>query len=376
MPVLHLTDVVVRGLKAPGTYFDDTTPAFAIRVGKHRKTWFVIRGKQRVRTNIGRYPNVTLADARKQALVLLGSPVEKKKKTLKFEEALQNYLDIHGPTLKPNTLREVKRVLERHFKPTFEGMRLDDIEHSHITDITDKLAKKTPSEAWHAFKDARAFFKWCVPRYIKSSPMEGLKSPTRYRARKRVLDDKEIGIVWRGAEKTGYPFGTALQFSILWGTRWGETIGMRWPFINEKERTITLPETKNRTEHHFPYGDMTAALLKDIPRLNSTDLLFPGRDAETPWNGSGKAKWEFNKEVTVMPWQILDLRRTFGTKLAELEVPPHIVERMLNHKLGTLQDEGVVTAVAAIYNRHRYIKEMRSAVGLWEEHLKHIVRPH
>lgn len=56
MPVTHLTDVVVSRLKTPGTYYDESTPAFAIRVGKNRKTWFVIRGRERERTNIGKYP--------------------------------------------------------------------------------------------------------------------------------------------------------------------------------------------------------------------------------------------------------------------------------------------------------------------------------
>jgi hypothetical protein len=38
MPTLHMTDVVVSRLREPGTYYDETTPAFAIRVGKNRKT--------------------------------------------------------------------------------------------------------------------------------------------------------------------------------------------------------------------------------------------------------------------------------------------------------------------------------------------------
>ena len=71
MPVTHLTDVVVSRLKEPGTYFNESTPAFAIRVGKYRKTWFVIRGRERERTNIGQYPTVSLADARKEAKKLL-----------------------------------------------------------------------------------------------------------------------------------------------------------------------------------------------------------------------------------------------------------------------------------------------------------------
>ena len=34
MPKLHMTDVVVSRLKFRGTYYDETTPAFGLRVGK------------------------------------------------------------------------------------------------------------------------------------------------------------------------------------------------------------------------------------------------------------------------------------------------------------------------------------------------------
>jgi hypothetical protein len=37
---LHMTDIVVSRLKERGTYFDETTPAFGLRVGKNRKMWF------------------------------------------------------------------------------------------------------------------------------------------------------------------------------------------------------------------------------------------------------------------------------------------------------------------------------------------------
>ena len=56
MPVAHLTDVVVSRLATPGIYYDKTTPAFGIRIGKHRKTWVVTRGTDRQRITIGRYP--------------------------------------------------------------------------------------------------------------------------------------------------------------------------------------------------------------------------------------------------------------------------------------------------------------------------------
>jgi len=374
MPVAHLTDIVVSRLKQPGTYFDDHTPAFGIRVGKHRKTWIVIRGRDRLRTRIGHYPAISLADARKKALVLLGSAVEREEKSPRFSEALQQFYAVHLPMLKPRTQYELRRVLNKHFAPKLKHKRLNEITHREISDITDALAKSRPGEAWHAFKDARIFFKWCVPRYVKHSPMEGLRSPTRYVPRKRVLSNTEIKEVWEAAEKVGYPFGTAVQLSLLWGTRWGETISIRRAYIDEREKTITLPETKNGTEHCFPYGNMTKAILKTIPRYNSTDLLFPGRDMTTPWNGSGKAKWELKGHCKIAPWQLLDLRRTFATKLAEQKVPPHIVERLLNHKLGTLKTQGVITAVAEVYNRALYLDEMRDAIeNRWEPLLRKLL---
>jgi hypothetical protein len=74
--------------------------------------------------------------------------------------------------------------------PQFKTKKLADITHRDISGITDKLLE-TPSEAWHAFKDARTFFDWCVPRYIPHSPCAGMKSPTRYIPRKRVLRYQE-----------------------------------------------------------------------------------------------------------------------------------------------------------------------------------------
>lgn len=374
MPVIHLTDIVVSRLQEPGTYFDKMTPAFGIRVGKNRKTWIVIRGRERVRTRIGRYPTVSLANARKQALVLLGSPVERKIEVPKFGDAMQQFYAIHVQTMKPKTQYQIKRVINRYFAKPLQHKRLDEITHHDITKVTDELAKRVPGEAFHVFKYIRIFLRWCVPRYIKHSPMEGLKSPTKYIPRKRVLSKFEIVEVWKAAEEVGYPFGTAIQLSLLWGTRWGEMISCRRAFFDTEERTITLPETKNGTQHCFPYGDLTSDIIEAIPRYNTTDLLFPGRDMVSPWNGSGKAKWELKDICQIAPWQLLDLRRTFATKLAELKVPPHIVERLLNHKLGTLQSAGVITAVADVYNRALYMDEMREAVGQLERYLSALLK--
>lgn len=46
---------------------------------------------------------------------------------------------------------------------------------------------------------------------------------------------------------------------------------------------------------------------------------------------------------------------------AQLGTPPHITERILNHSTGS------ISGVSAVYNRHSYLKEMREALGRFEE---------
>jgi integrase len=363
VPKTQLTELAIRSLK-PGTYYDVSTPAFGIRVGKHRKTWIVMRGRTRTRTRIGFYPATPLAEARRKAFVLLGSHLHPRPST-PFHEALEQFLEIHGQSLKPRSKRELERTLRRHFP--FGRTALDKITHGDISSIIDGLMD-TPSEACHAFKDIRTFFRWCVPRYLPHSPCEGLKMPARYVPRQRVLNEAELKQVWEAVAKLAFPFHPIVKLMILTGARKTEVGTLRFPFIDEKERTITLPETKNGRPHTFPYGGMTAKILEDTPRLNSTTYLFPGRNPEQPYNGWSKHKTELDELSGVTDWTLHDLRRTYATAHASMGTAPHIIERLLNHVSGT------ISGVAAIYNRFQYVDEMRAAVNSWEERLAAVVR--
>jgi hypothetical protein len=61
-----------------------------------------------------------------------------------------------------------------------------------------------------------------------------------------------------------------------------------------------------------------------------------------------------------------------------MKVPPHIVERLLNHKLGGIgnKTDGIVSAVAEVYNRAAYMAEMREAIEKWEAFLLSLLKAH
>jgi integrase len=196
------------------------------------------------------------------------------------------------------------------------------------------------------------------------------------KSRKRTLADEEIVKVWRAAEEQGYPHGTVVQLLLLTGQRRGEIAWLHRSWINGKDKTVTLPDslTKNEREHAFPYGDLAAQIFETVPRFNSTELLFPTRWAnDRPLSGWSKYKSEMTDGVA--GWTLHDLRRTFATRLAEMKVAPHIVERLLNHKLGSIGNKtsGIVSAVAEVYNRAAYMSEMRDAIVLWEQYLSALI---
>ena len=74
MPKARLTDISLRSIRAPDigqvTYWDETLPTFGIRVSQGGSRTFVIQKSGR-RTVVGRYPTLSLSQARTEAKRLL-----------------------------------------------------------------------------------------------------------------------------------------------------------------------------------------------------------------------------------------------------------------------------------------------------------------
>lgn len=83
-----LTDLSVRNLK-PGLHMDERTPAFGIRVGKLRRTWIVLKEPNRTKVTIGHYPELSLSDARKKAMITLASPSPETRQKINFDDAVK-----------------------------------------------------------------------------------------------------------------------------------------------------------------------------------------------------------------------------------------------------------------------------------------------
>jgi hypothetical protein len=73
---MRITDIQVRNLPVPEkgskVYYDDTLKGFGVRVSNAgTKAFILATGKNRDRTTIGRYPTISLAEARDVAKKLM-----------------------------------------------------------------------------------------------------------------------------------------------------------------------------------------------------------------------------------------------------------------------------------------------------------------
>jgi integrase len=384
---MRLTDITVRNLPVPPSgqkvHYDDVLRNFGCRLSQGGTRTFIVRlGADRQLITIGRYPIISLSDARTEAKRLLAEQTlgKHRPRTVRWDDALKLYLTACAEKNRKRTVDGYARLLNRHFR--FKRQQLNGIASD---DIERKLGQiKAPSERNHALVAVKVFLGWCQKpprRYIAHNPCEGMV-PTKRKSRRRVLNDHELAAVYWTAIEGLDTFSRIVALLILTGQRRTEIASLDRSWCNTQERTITLPEwlTKNKQEHTFPYGDLMAAVLLRIS--NQGNLLFPATREHvrgkptTIYAGWAKDKRAFDKRCGVYGWTLHDLRRTFGTRLAQLGVLPHVVERLLNHRLGAITNktEGVLTAVAEVYNTYAYMPEMRDAIARWEAHLASLLR--
>jgi integrase len=188
------------------------------------------------RQTIGRYPQCTLATARKEAArILAEKTVGKIKPThVAFDDARDEFLAERAKTLRPRTLADYTRLLKKHFPYGRSSV-------GSITPraILTRLNKLPPAERHHAFAAGRAFFRFCVGQhYIDRSPMADLEPPPASRPRQRVLSEKELAAVYRTAIAGQTTFHRIIALCLLTGQRRGEIARLERSWFTEDRITI------------------------------------------------------------------------------------------------------------------------------------------
>lgn len=370
----NLTELAIKAASA-GTLWDSSLKGFGLRVGKHSKTFIVLVESGR-RKKLGRYPLLTLAQAREQAKrILAEKQLGKVRPTFTpFAEARDAYL-ADCTHLRPSTLELYRRHCTVHFP--FQRKAVADIAPA---DILKNLKGLPPSEKEHAFRYGRRMFRWFLNNHlIETSPFERLEKPPAGTSRDRVLSEHELRIVYRTAHRATSGFHRLILAIIHTGGRRNEVTRLEWPYIVKDTLTFRGATRKVRKtqehDHTIPIGPKFQAILKTFPRFDGNQYLFPATrthvrgKATTVMTGYSDMMRDFLEETGTTHWTPHDLRRTMVTVMCEkLDVLPHIADWIIAHV------SAKPSGAAHIYNRAVYLRQARDAIGRWEQYLSSLLR--
>jgi integrase len=208
-----------------------------------------------------------------------------------------------------------------------------------------------------------SFFTWCASdaEIISESPVINLKRKVAAE-RDRILTDAEIVAFWKASEQDEL-FGPFYRLLLLTAQRREEVGGMRWPEIDGDVWKIPGARTKNDEAHIVHLSPMAVA---QLPKQGKSEFVFT-TTGETSISGYGRPKARLDELMQVDPWRVHDLRRTAASKMAEkLKIPPHVIDRVLNHASGTPK-------LRKIYQRYEYLEERKTALNAWGDYLHRLL---
>ena len=356
---MALTDARIRTLKpakgrADVLVADGNGLYIRCRLGQAddiTRTWQFRRkqdGKVHIRT-LGTYPALSLKQARLKAA---GLSNKRSDDGITVKDAAERWLrEQVDPRHRQGD--QYRGYVERAIIPELGRTRIADVEARDIADMVrkyrDHIAKSKKARtggrpaAAALLSVTKTLFRYAVANgMIATSPArdltQALVGPPPV-ARERVLNDEEILFVMR----TQHPAGPVLRFLLATGMRLGEAYngarhGQYW--------VVPSSASKNKREHRVWLSVLALAQLE-----------------AHPW---GEPRHEVQRFVTRAKagWTVHDLRRTFATRNHDMGVPPHIVEKMLNHSF-----DGVM----AVYNRATYDDERQKALETWGAWLGQLV---
>ena len=341
--------------------------------------------------NIGAYGKPGLAEARRtvkelRARVALGFDPATEKQARKAEgkaraEALRNirtvgqlvdeffgrYVD--GKLKRPEMIRQ---RLDLHIKRSAIGaLPVDQVKPLHIDELltgivdTGKLRLANDILRW-----MKRIFDFGVTRhYLENNPAAAFRTSDaggKEKSRERALSLAEIGVLF-GAMKDSASFSRenelAVRLLLVLGVRKMELLAAPWSEFDLEGAVWQLPavRAKNEKDIRIPLPVIAVEMLRELHILAcGSGFVFPRRSGLA---GRDKPMAASTLNIALdgllhglEPFTIHDFRRTVRTQLAALNIPPHICERCLNHK---------IPGVAGVYDRFDYFEERKTALNAW-----------
>jgi integrase len=386
MPRVKLTKTAIDALPIPPrdvVYWDVHCPGFGVKVTPTGRKVFVVlyrttgAGSRLRKYTIGPYGRVTLNQARVTAQKVFAAKLdgrdlaaEKKDSRRRMvadrvDDLLEAFIVQHVSQNRSGP--EISRMLRREIGSAWANRSIHEITKRDVIDVVSAIEQRgAPVAANKALKAIKTFLRWCVGRAILDrSPADGVPLPTKEVARDRILSDDELVRILLAARHIGGPYGGIVELLALTGQRREEVARCTWDEIDIASQTwrLSSERTKNAKVHEVHLSDQALTVLG--PADKSGGFVF-SHSGTAPFQDFSVAKRELDQLSGVTGWRLHDLRRTCVSGMARLGIAPHVADKILNHQNGT------ISGVAAVYQRHDFLAERKQALKLWGAYVARI----
>ncbi|BBT80260.1 integrase [Aeromonas veronii] len=373
---MAITDSWLRGVNGkPYSGQSEVTDGdgLGIRVSPKGLITFQVRhmrdGKQ-VRTTIGRYPTVTLRDARIKAAEIKAGPEQIVKTSEEpipaalFEEWFEKYV-----------MRECREGTQKNYRYTFSSVKnrlpdkpLNQISMDMWLSYFDAISERAPGVTRSVITGLKACFNWHIRRGTINVPnMMSLRARDVGAPAKtghRVLTVAEVAKIWRAIEASRAGTGNKVihLLCLVYGCRLSEARMLKRQDLDFESMVWTVPAEISKTGKPIrrPITSVGKQLFERAGMASVDSVyLFPGQgEGNSPLeiHSCNRLVSRLRSNLGIPHWRIHDARRTLSTRLSELGVSPHVTETMLGHAL---------LGVMSVYNKHDWLEDQRAAYELW-----------
>ena len=369
MPSQNLTARFVEWVK-PGPsrleYFDRNVGGLALRVSPAGgKSWVLLYRHHRRsrRWTIGRYPTCSLADARELARAGLRDverghdPAQAKRdanEAMTFAELAGRYITEHAKPRK-RSWRDDDRQLRREVLPHWRHWAAREVQRRDARELVQAVALRgAPIAANRLRALLHKLFNFAIEQEIvEANPITHVARPGVEQRRDRVLSADEIRTLWAQLDNEVPAMAAAFRLRLITAQRGAEVRNMRWADVDLELNwwTIAAEQSKNALPHRVP---LTAPALTVLSMLHET--AAPTAVYVLAGARGKRQQSETAARLTIPDFRGHDLRRTAASMMASAGVNRVVIGKILNH---------AEPGVTAVYDRHSYDAEKRSALEAW-----------
>ena len=276
-------------------------------------------GEQRQPIGLGSYPQVSLAAAREQAAKLVveakqGVNLKAKKRALRssllsaaaknktFKECAEAYMDAHSSDYTSDKHRKQwPATLETYAYPVIGNMLVSDVVMRDVRNVLEQETAvdiNTKGKLWYVKTETAKRLLGRIKTVLDYATVNDYRSGTNpaqwtgYLSTQlpspKNLQKKEHHPAVPYQQMGGFMIklrtnpslsAKALEFLILTAVRSGSVRQANWAEVDLDKALWIIPaeHTKARQEHRVPLSPQAIQMLKSIPKLTGSNLIFPSR---------------------------------------------------------------------------------------------------